>query len=76
MIHNKKTNRHSISNAEAFDVESKITKVGQAYTMNPTPELAKLLEQCAADVVGADHVDYYSEKGGSEDATILMARVQ
>lgn len=64
------------ANAEAFDVEYKITKVGQAYTMNPTPELAKLLEQCAADVVGPDHVDYYSEKGGSEDATILMARVQ
>ena len=64
------------ANAEAFDVEYKITKVGEAFTMNPTPELAKLIEKCAGEVVGADHVDYYSEKGGSEDATILMARVQ
>ena len=64
------------ANAEAFDVQHKITKVGEAFTMNPTPELAKLIEKCAGEVVGADHVDYYSEKGGSEDATILMARVQ
>ena len=62
--------------AEAFDVKYEIVKVGQAYTMNPTPELAALLEKCADEVVGPEHVFHYSEKGGSEDATILMARVQ
>ena len=64
------------ANAEAFDVQYKITKVGEAFTMNPTPELSELVKQCAAEVVGADHVSDYSEKGGSEDATVLMARVQ
>lgn len=62
--------------AEAFDVKYEIVKVGQAYTMNPTPELAALLEKCADEVVGPEHVFHYSERGGSEDATILMARVQ
>lgn len=62
--------------AEAFDVKEKIVKVGEAWTMNPTPELAAILEKHACEVVGSDHVFHYSEKGGSEDATILMARVQ
>ena len=62
--------------AEAFDVKYDITKVGQAFTMNPTPELAKLLEDCAVATVGREHVSHYSEKGGSEDATILMDYVQ
>ena len=48
----------------------------QAYTMNPTPDLAALVEECAIETVGKENVDHYSEKGGSEDATILMARVQ
>ena len=62
--------------AEAFGVSLQIRKMGQAFTMNPSPDLAQLLEEEATKVVGADHVFHYSEKGGSEDATILMARVQ
>lgn len=62
--------------AEAFDVKYDIVKVGQAFTMNPTPELAEILEDCAVATVGREHVSHYSEKGGSEDATILMDYVQ
>ncbi len=62
--------------AEAFGVTLQIRKMGQAFTMNPTPALAALVEEEAKKVVGDDHVFHYSEKGGSEDATILMARVQ
>lgn len=62
--------------AEAFDVKYKIVKVGEAWTMNPSPELAAIIEKHAAEVVGPEHVSHYSEKNGSEDATILMARVQ
>ena len=62
--------------AEAFDVKFRIVKVGQAYNMNPSPDLARIIEDSAAETVGSDNVDHYSEKGGSEDATILMARVQ
>lgn len=62
--------------AEAFDVKYKIVKVGEAWTMNPSPELAAIIEKHAAEVVGSEHVSHYSEKNGSEDATILMARVQ
>ena len=64
------------ANAQAFDLEYKVKKVGEALTMHPDEDLAKLIEHCAAEVVGADHVDYYSERGGSEDVTILMKRVQ
>lgn len=62
--------------AMAFDVKHEIVKVGQAFTMNPTPELAALIESCAEEVVGEEGIGHYSEKGGSEDATVLMARVQ
>ena len=62
--------------AEAFDVKYKIVKVGQAYTMNPSPDLAKIVEECAVETVGRNNVDHYSEKRGSEDATILMDYVQ
>lgn len=64
------------ANAQAFDLEYKVKKVGEALTMHPDEDLAKLIEHCAAEVVGADHVNYYSERGGSEDVTILMKRVQ
>lgn len=64
------------ANAQAFDLEYKVKKVGEALTMHPDEDLAKLIEHCAAEVVGTDHVDYYSERGGSEDVTILMKRVQ
>lgn len=62
--------------AQAFDVEYDVVKVGQALTMNPTPELAAVIEKCAAEAVGPESVFHYGEKNGSEDATILMARVQ
>lgn len=64
------------ANAEAFDLQYEVKKVGEALTMHPDEDLAQLIEHCAAEVVGADHVDYYSERGGSEDVTILMKRVQ
>lgn len=64
------------ANAEAFDLQYEVKKVGEALTMHPDEDLAQLIELCAAEVVGADHVDYYSERGGSEDVTILMKRVQ
>lgn len=64
------------ANAEAFDVQYQISKVGQAFTMNPDKDLAKLIEEEAKAIVGSDNVDYYSERGGSEDVTILMDRVQ
>lgn len=64
------------ANADAFDLQYDIKKVGEALTMHPDEDLAKLIEHCAKEVVGKDHVDYYSEKGGSEDVTILMKRVQ
>lgn len=64
------------ANAQAFNLEYKVKKVGEALTMHPDEDLAKLIEHCAAEVVGADHVNYYSERGGSEDVTILMKRVQ
>lgn len=60
----------------AFDVTYRIEKVGQAYTMNPSPELADLLEVCACETVGEKGVGRYSEKGGSEDFTVMMDRVQ
>ena len=44
--------------------------------MNPSPDLAKIVEECAVETVGRNNVDHYSEKRGSEDATILMDYVQ
>lgn len=62
--------------AGMFDVRLFVKKVGQAFTMTPTPELSRILEECSTAVVGAGKVFHYSVKGGSEDASILMDRVQ
>lgn len=60
----------------AFDVSYGMRQMGKAITMNPSPKLAAIVEDCAKDVVGVDKVSHYSEKGASEDASILIARVQ
>ncbi len=44
--------------------------------MNSDKDLAKLIEEEAKAIVGPNNVDYYSERSGSEDVTILMDRVQ
>lgn len=62
--------------ALAFEVDWHIDVVGRARTMAPTPSLAALLEKCAGETVGAEHVSHYSEKGGSEDVTVFMEAVQ
>lgn len=60
--------------AEAYEVQYKITKVGEATTLTTTPKGVELLKKCAEEIVGEQNVRVIDRVGGSEDATILMKR--
>ena len=62
--------------ADMYGCELKIDKAGEATEFNPDPEAIAIAEEAAVKTVGAENVQHLDLKLGSEDATILLRRVQ
>lgn len=65
--------------AQMFDVTSSVTLVGHADTIHPSAQLLPFVRAAFAGVVGVTDVVDHPEPGrgaGSEDASVMIARVQ
>ena len=62
--------------ADMYGCELKLEKAGEATEFKPDPEAIAIAEAAAVKTVGEDKVRHLDLKLGSEDATILLQRVQ
>ena len=62
--------------ADMYGCELKLEKAGEATEFKPDPEAIAIAEAAAVKTDGEDKVRHLDLKLGSEDATILLQRVQ
>ncbi len=60
--------------AASYGVEGKVTKAGEASTLESTQAACDVAMDACAEVFGRDHVTCLDAAGGSEDFTLLMRR--